>query len=267
MEAIIIAVLVGIGVGIVVGALGAGGGILAVPALIYLLHQSPHAAATGSLVIVLATALTALPSRIRMGNVRFKDGFLFAVVSMLGSFLGARAASLVSGFYLLACFSLMITIMGGVMLFKGVRELRVFQQQRTLLEGGARVTVEAVRRGAVAIGIAALFTGFLTGFFGVGGGFIVVPMLTLVLGFNIREAAGTSLLIMVLAALSGLVSRWGQPVVVDWPVVFAFMVGSMSGSFVGGPLSQRAYPHTLTLIFASLLGFVGVGTALAISLS
>ncbi|EEH64454.1 hypothetical protein HMPREF0044_0191 [Gleimia coleocanis DSM 15436] len=265
MEAIIIAILVGIGVGIVVGALGAGGGILAVPALIYLLGQSPHGAATGSLVIVLATALTALPGRIRKGNVRFKDGLVFAFVSMVGSFLGAKVAGQVSGDILLTAFAIMITIMGIIMLRKGLLEAKRYKETQAGLVAAAEEKL--FRRGLPAIALAALFTGFLTGFFGVGGGFIVVPMLTLVLGFNIREAAGTSLLIMILAAASGLLSRWGQPVVVDWWVVFAFMAGSMSGSFIGGPLSQKAKPHMLTLIFAALLGAVGVVTAVALTLS
>lgn len=259
MESIIIAILVGLGVGAVVGALGAGGGILAVPALIYLLGQSPHGAAMGSLVIVLATALTALPGRIRAGNVRFKDGLVFAAVAMVGSFLGARAAGWVSGAVLLTSFAIMISAMSLVMLRKGLNEAKAARQE-------AVGTKPAERKAVWMIALAALFTGFLTGFFGVGGGFIVVPILIVVLGFNIREAAGTSLLIMILAALSGLVSRWGQPVIVDWYVVFAFMGGSMAGSFIGGPLSQRAKPHVLTLIFAALLAGVGAVTGVALAL-
>lgn len=259
MEAIISAIIIGMGVGIVVGALGAGGGILAVPVLVYLLGQSPHGAAAGSLVIVLATALAALPGRIRAGNVRFKDGLIFAAGSMIGSFIGARLAGLVPGEILMAAFTVMITLMSAVMLRKGL-------QAAHKVRAGEVAEVVLERKSPVLIALAAVFTGLLTGFFGVGGGFIVVPILTLVLGFTIREAAGTSLLIMILAALSGLASRWGQPIEVDWYVVFVFMGGSMAGSFIGGPLSQKAQPHTLTLVFAGLLGIVGLGTAGALIL-
>lgn len=273
METIILALIIGIAVGMVVGALGAGGGILAVPVLVYLLGQNPHGAAAGSLVIVLATALTALPGRIRAGNVRFKDGLIFAAVSMLGSFAGARLAGFVSGTVLMTAFATMITLMSLVMLRKGWVERKQAKAATATLTAETPEAVEqatstpaasAPRKSAWLIALAALFTGLLTGFFGVGGGFIVVPILTLVLGFTIREAAGTSLLIMILAALAGLASRWGQPIDVDWYVVFAFMGGSMAGSFLGGPLSQKAAPHTLTLVFAALLGAVGLGTAAAL---
>ena len=84
MEAVALAVVIGVGVGVVVGALGAGGGILAVPALTYLLGQTPHAAALGSLVIVLATALSALPQRLRTKTIRVKQGLIFGAISIIG---------------------------------------------------------------------------------------------------------------------------------------------------------------------------------------
>ncbi|MCS4484798.1 sulfite exporter TauE/SafE family protein [Gleimia sp. 6138-11-ORH1] len=257
MESIIIAIIVGLAVGTVVGALGAGGGILAIPALIYLLGQSPHGAAMGSLAIVLATALTALPSRIRAGNVRYKEGLIFAAIVMSGSVFGARVAGWVSATFLLTSFAVMVSLMSVVMLRKGLIEARRAKRGNLSERSGERKALGVVI-------LAALVTGFLTGFLGLGGGFIIVPILITVLGFNIREAAGTSLLIMILAAFSGLVSRWGQPIEVDWLIVFAFMAGSMAGSFVGAPLSQRAKPYVLTLIFSALLAGVGAATAVAL---
>ncbi|MDO5729443.1 MAG: sulfite exporter TauE/SafE family protein [Actinomycetaceae bacterium] len=247
---IAMAVIIGVGVGIVVGALGAGGGILAVPALAYLLHQSPHAAATGSLVIVLATALTALPPKIRRNQVRFREGLVFGSISVIGSFVGARLSAFVDGHVLMGSFAAMLAIMSVVMLREGLKDKRD--------DGDLPVRRP---RGMIAIIVAALGTGFLTGFFGVGGGFMVVPVLTVVLAFAMREATGTSLLIMIMASATGLLSRYGQPIDVDWVIVLGFMFGSMAGGIIGGPLSNKARTYQLTLIFATLLGIVAVATA------
>lgn len=249
------AVVIGVGVGIIVGVLGAGGGILAVPALAYLLHQSPHAAATGSLVIVLATAAVALPGKIKRGQIRFREGFLFGSICVVGSFIGARLSAYVDGHVLMALFAAMLAIMSLVMLREGLNQRGADEQ----------AFEHRHSKGFGAIVIAALSTGFLTGFFGVGGGFMVVPVLTLVLAFSMREAAGTSLLIMIMAAATGLVSRYGQAIDVDWHIVFGFMLGSMAGGILGGPLSNRAKTYQLTLTFAGLLAIVSVSTALTIA--
>ncbi|MDO5035222.1 MAG: sulfite exporter TauE/SafE family protein [Actinomycetaceae bacterium] len=250
METIFFAVVIGIGVGVVVGALGAGGGILAVPALTYLLGQSPHAAAMGSLVIVLATALSALPQRVRTKAIRVRDGLIFGAIAMIGSVIGGRTSALVDGNVLMIMFSVMLAVMSAIMFKKGLKQRKLFNGEEELGE----------RRGLVAIILSGLATGFLTGFFGVGGGFVVVPVLTIVLAFGMREAAGTSLIIMAMAAVAGLVSRIGFDYGVDWLVVFAFMLGSMAGGVAGGPLSNRAKPYQLTLIFAALLAAICVSS-------
>lgn len=253
MGTVIFAVVIGLVVGVVVGALGAGGGILAVPALTYLLHQSPHAAATGSLVIVLATALVAIPDKIRKKTIRIREGLVFGGIAIIGSFVGARLSALVDGNVLMILFAVMLAIMAVIMTRKGLKE-------RKIPEGEA-VTREP--RGWLAVIVAALATGFLTGFFGVGGGFIVVPVLTLVLAFGMREASGTSLIVMVLASASGLASRYGQAIPVDWEIVIAFMIGSMAGGIVGGPISSKAKPYQLTIIFGGLLGAVSIASLAA----
>ncbi|MDO5720360.1 MAG: sulfite exporter TauE/SafE family protein [Actinomycetaceae bacterium] len=255
MLEVAIAIIIGIGVGVIVGVLGAGGGILAVPALAYLLHQSPHAAATGSLVIVLATAAVALPGKIKRGQIRFREGVFFGSICVVGSFIGARLSAYVHGHVLMALFAAMLAIMCIVMFREGLKQ-----------RGGDEQIIEQRHsKGFAVIAIAALSTGFLTGFFGVGGGFMVVPVLTLVLAFSMREATGTSLLIMIMAAATGLVSRYGQTIDIDWPIVFGFMFGSMGGGLLGGPLSNKAKTHQLTLIFAVLLAVVAVSTGATVA--
>lgn len=251
MVEIAMSVVIGIAVGIVVGALGAGGGILAVPALAYLLHQSPHAAAAGSLVIVLATALTALPQKIRRHQIRFREGLVFGSISVVGSFIGSRLTAFVEGHVLMALFAVMLGIMAVVMIRKGLKERKSDHDE----------LVPRKPRGMISVIVAGLATGFLTGFFGVGGGFMVVPVLTLVLAFKMREATGTSLLIMIMASATGIVSRYGHTIDADWDIVIGFMIGSMAGGILGGPLSNRAKPHQLTLIFGVLLVLVFLATA------
>ena len=88
----------------------------------------------------------------------------------------------------------------------------------------------------------------------------MVPVLTIVLAFGMREAAGTSLIVMSLAAIGGLLARVGNTPPIDWGVVVAFMLGSMSGAVIGGPLSSRAKPYQLTLTFGALLAVVCIAS-------
>ena len=118
MVELIVALAVGLGVGVVVGALGAGGGILSVPVLVYLLGQEPHAASAGSLVIVGLTALVSLIPRSREGHVRWRDGLVFGVLSSVGTVLGSRLSVLVDPRTLMLLFSVLLVAVGVMMLRK-----------------------------------------------------------------------------------------------------------------------------------------------------
>ena len=247
LASVLTALAVGVLVGVVVGALGAGGGILSVPALVYLLGQDPHDASAGSLVVVGLTAIVSLIAPARAGRVHWRDGLTFGLMSVLGALVGSRASVAVNGTVLLTLFSAMLAVVGVIMLVRGLRARRGADGGGDGCDGGA------VRRGLLVIAGAATFTGFLTGFFGVGGGFIVVPMLVLALGFPMKEASGTSLLVMIIASAAGLVARVGTHSNVDWPVVLVFAAASMAGGLLGGPLTKRASAATLTTVFGVLL--------------
>ncbi|OTA26950.1 permease [Alloscardovia macacae] len=238
-SSLLLALIIGLGVGLVVGALGAGGGILSVPVLVYILGMEPHAASAGSLVIVGLTALVSLIPRSREGFVRWKDGVVFGALSTVGTFAGSRLSGWLDARVLMLLFSALLAVVGVVMLIKALRPTEVSHapEQRSIMK----------------LLLCATATGFLTGFFGVGGGFAVVPMLVLALGFSIREASSTSLLVMIIASSVGLLSRIGSPVSVDWLTVLIFAAASMAGGLVGAPLSRRAKASTLTLIFGVLL--------------
>ena len=252
------ALLIGVAVGIIVGALGAGGGIVSVPVLVYLLHVSPHDATAASLIIVGVTAVVSLFGRRR--DVHVRDGLIFGGLSVVGSVLGGLASGLVSSVILMALFAVLLLVVALVMARRAVRERRAGQGPGRASDTSRAAT--RAQRGLLLLLASASATGFLTGFFGVGGGFAVVPILVLVLGFGMKEASATSLLVMVIASVAGLASRLGSDVSFDWPLIALFTVGSSLGGLLGGPITKRVSGATLTMAFAIFLAVVAIGTGL-----
>lgn len=254
----VFAIAVGLGVGIIVGALGAGGGILSVPILVYLLGQEPHDAAAGSLVIVGMTALVSIIPHLRAGMVRIRDGLIFGALSLVGAVAGSRLSVVVDEKVLLTAFGCLLLGVGALMLVKANRARHGIS--RPARSGGSSPKLLVLIAAATA-------TGFLTGFFGVGGGFAVVPMLVLALAIPMREAVGTSLLVMIMASATGLVSRIGTGVTIDWPIILAFALASMVGGMLGQPLSRKVPESTLTAAFGVLLEVVAVATLVETALA
>ena len=282
---ILTALAVGALIGLVVGALGAGGGILSVPALIYLLGVAPHEATSASLVIVLFTALAALAGRIGKNTICYQIALVFAALATVGTWLGSLANQAVSADLLMYAFALLLICVGLVMLrraypglFRGAARAGssgVFSDDGVAAadDAGGTGSTPALRAvsamGEVtSIGAAPLWrvalvatvTGALTGFFGVGGGFAIVPALTLVLHLPIKRAASTSLLIMAITAVVALVARAQTSLNVDLGVIGAFTVASMLGAVAGAPLTRKVSSQKLTASFAALLLAVAVAT-------
>ena len=268
---ILTALAVGALIGLVVGALGAGGGILSVPALIYLLGVAPHEATSASLVIVLFTALAALAGRIGKNTICYQIALVFAALATVGTWLGSLANQAVSSDLLMYAFALLLACVGLVML----RRAYVSSNDgaaaaddadgtgSTPPMGAGSAMGEVTSIGAVPlwrVALVATITGALTGFFGVGGGFAIVPALTLVLHLPIKRAASTSLLIMTITALVALVARAQTSLNVDLGVIGAFTVASMLGSVAGAPLTRKVSSQKLTASFAVLLLAVAVAT-------
>lgn len=249
---ILTAVLVGIAVGIIVGALGAGGGILSVPILTFLLGQSPHAATSGSLVIVGVTAIFALPGKMRLKQVRWKEGLIFGALSTAGAAGGKILNAHLPARTLFILFSLLLFVVAALMIKDALRKKD---------ESAAPVKTARPAAQILTLVLAATLTGILTGLFGVGGGFAIVPVLTLVLKLPVRQATATSLVVMIIASLASIITGVATAnFEVDWPVVLLFTAGSAAGGLVGGPLSQKAKPQTLSLLFAALLLLVATYT-------
>jgi uncharacterized membrane protein YfcA len=219
-----LAIPIGLLIGLTMGALGGGGSILTVPALVYLLDQNTQAATTGSLLIVGITALAAMVAHYRAGRVRVSQGVVFGVLGIAGSYVGSLLSVRVAPEVLLASFSCAWS-----------RALKVL------------ITASAV--------------GLLTGFFGVGGGFAAVPALVLVLGFTMPVAVGTSLLVIAINSVSAVVSRVGHGVHLDWTLLGVFTLAAIVGSLLGGRLAARVRPERLTAAFTVLLVAVALYTA------
>ena len=273
---ILTALAVGALIGLVVGALGAGGGILSVPALIYLLGVAPHEATSASLVIVLFTALAALGGRIGKNTICYQIALVFAALATVGTWLGSLANQAVSADLLMYAFALLLICVGLVMLrraYPGLFRGAARAGSAGLNNDGAAGSTPAA--GAVSpigtvspiraaplwrVALVATITGALTGFFGVGGGFAIVPALTLVLHLPIKRAASTSLLIMAITAVVALVARAQTSLNVDLGVIGAFTVASMLGAVAGAPLTRKVSSQKLTASFAALLLAVAVAT-------
>lgn len=236
MSALVLALIAGAVVGLALGALGGGGSVLAVPALIYLLGFTPAAATTGSLVIVTVTSLTALYAHARAGNVRWRAGAAFAAAGLVPAALaGAAAARLPQAVLTLA--------------FAGVAAVAALRMLRPAAPAGGGT--RPVRPGRAAGAGAGL--GALTGLLGVGGGFLAVPALVTVLAFEMQAAVGTSLLVITANSLASLATRSGAAVSLDWAVIGPFIAAAVLGAWDGKRLAARVSGPRLQRVFAVVL--------------
>ncbi|MFE1409219.1 sulfite exporter TauE/SafE family protein [Streptomyces sp. NPDC085524] len=235
MSALVLALIAGAVVGLALGALGGGGSVLAVPALIYLLGFTPAAATTASLIIVTATSATALYTHAASGNVRWMTGLLFAAAGIPPAVAAAALAARLPGHVLTAGFA-------------AVAGLAALRMLKSPAPGHEFRPVRPVRAAGAGAGL-----GAVTGFLGVGGGFLAVPALVGVLGLRMRAAVGTSLLVITVNSLAALTVRTGGATPLDWAVVAPFTGAAVLGAWDGKRLSAAIEGPTLQRIFAVVL--------------
>ncbi|MEZ5207524.1 MAG: sulfite exporter TauE/SafE family protein [Acidimicrobiales bacterium] len=254
-------------IGISLGALGGGGSVLAVPALVYVAGQAPKEAVTTSLVIVGATALVGMVSHLRAGNVRVGPGVAFGAAGVGGALIGSALNHLVDENVLLLGFAALMLLAAWRM---GVNRSPADdpEQVESRTDGGPSdggspgpgggVALAAPPRRRVDAGTvvrvlaAGSVVGLVTGFFGVGGGFVIVPALVLALKFDMAEAIGTSLLVIAMNSAVALLARLGTSGV-DWGVALPFTVAGILGVSVGTRIGERVSTATLTKWFVGLL--------------
>ncbi len=302
---------IGVVIGLSLGALGGGGSILTVPALVYVLGQDPHAATTGSLIIVGLTSLAGTLAHARAGRVRVGSGVTFGLVGVVGSYVGTRASAAVDPQVLLAGFAVLMLVAAGAMLARrrtaagtqatgtqatgsgseplgrgagggsapvgrgsagaipatsaggGALAVLTTLERPVITLAGGRVSLRCPgpRQAGKVLGAATL-VGLLTGFFGVGGGFVVVPALVLALGFSMPTAVGTSLLVISINSAVALLARLGSSSAhgLDWTVLGVFTGAAVVGSVLGNRVASRVRAQRLSLAFVGLLVLVALYT-------
>jgi uncharacterized protein len=252
----------GLLIGVSLGALGGGGSILAVPALVYAAGQSPKQATTTSLVLVAITAVIAIVPHWRVGRVRFGAGALFGLMGIGGSLLGSRWNDAANPDVVLLAFAGLMLVAATAMWRRARRPAP--EPARSLSAAAAPTAVLATPfdlNKVLKVVAAGTVVGVLTGFFGVGGGFVIVPALVLALGFTMPEAVGTSLLVITINAVVALGTRL-QTGSIDWGTVIPFTLASLVGVVIGTRLASDTDSASLQRWFVVLLVAVAIYTAI-----
>ena len=233
-------------VGFSLGLVGGGGSILAVPLMIYLVGvPSAHVAIGTSALAVAANAAANLVSHARMGTVKWRCASVFAATGVVGAFGGSSLSKIVDGPKLLALFAILMLIVAAVM----------FARRSGAGDAGVRLNRENFPK----LVLAGLMTGAFSGFFGIGGGFLIVPGLMFAAGLPIINAVGSSLLVVTAFGTTAALN-YAASGLVDWRLAAMFIAGGVVGGLVGGRVARAlgGKRGTLNAIFAGVIFLVAV---------
>lgn len=235
-------------VGLSLGMLGGGGSVLTVPIFVYVLGLDAKEAIAMSLAVVGVTSLFGAYSHWRAGNVNLRIALIFGSVAMAGTYLGARLAVFFSGPAQLLLFAVVMLAAAYFM----IRDRRPAASATGT--GDGEVAIARMPLGHIVLeGIA---VGVLTGLVGVGGGFLVVPALVVLGRLPMKQAIGTSLLVISMKSASGFYGYLGQ-VDVDWTLLSLFTIVAVAGILAGTLLVRHVSQQTLRRSFAGFLMAMG----------
>jgi uncharacterized membrane protein YfcA len=232
-------------IGLVLGLLGGGGSILTVPMLVYVLNLEPKQAILTSFVVVGLSSLLALIPHAARRQVCWKSGGLFGLTGMLGAYGGGHLAGHFSGDVLMSLFGLICLIAG----------ISMMCQEKTMTktdQAAIPVNFCPVKIPFLRVLFDGFFVGAITGMVGVGGGFLIVPALDLLVGLPIQGAVGTSLLIIAMNAAAGL-TGYSHHVSLDWHLTLLVAIGTLAGSGIGALLSAYVKPKWLRRAFGVMV--------------
>jgi uncharacterized membrane protein YfcA len=263
MAELLLPLAVGLLLGTALGMFGGGGGILAVPLLVGLLGMDVDQAATTSLVIVLFGAIAGLVSHHRARRVRWRAGATFGSASIVGAIVGASLAIVVADWVKLAAFAALLLAAGVAMLRNARAQSRAPALPSSAAGGSTDMCGMPIPAGQPRsprtcslplVILLATGTGLVTGFLGVGGGFLVVPALVLTLRMPVAYATATGLVVVAMSSLSALVVRLTHTGELHEPAVTVTLItASVLGSLVAARLSGRVPAHRLAMGFATLV--------------
>jgi uncharacterized membrane protein YfcA len=247
---ILTALVCGVFVGLSLGVIGGGGSVLAVPMMVYVIGiGSPHVAIGTSSVAVAASALLSLSGHARAHNVKWPCATVFAAAGIAGAAAGAGLGKAVDGTKLLIAFGLLMIVIAALM----VRPRR----------GGDRPDVQLRPDTARSLLPPLAGTGFgvgaLSGFFGIGGGFLIVPGLVGATAMPLLNAVGSSLVAVTAFGATTAIS-YAVSGLVDWPVAGLFILGGAIGGIVGIKIAGRlaGQKRALSLVFSTVVALVGI---------
>jgi uncharacterized protein len=238
-------------IGLLLGLLGGGGSILTVPMLVYVMHTEPKTAILTSFVVVGISSLIAIVQHARKGHVCWRSGIIFGVSGMIGAFAGGRIAGHFPSEILMALFGL-VTLATAVAMLRRRRTKESEKQGRN-----AGKFICPLRLDLARLLFDGFFVGALTGMVGVGGGFLIVPALTLLVGLSMPAAVGTSLLIIMMNAVAGL-AGYINHASLDLNLTMIVTGGAIAGSLIGGWMSLRIRSNRLRQGFGSFVLMIAV---------
>ena len=244
-----LAILSGSLVGFVLGLIGGGGSILAVPLLVYVVGvASPHVAIGTGAVAVCVSALISLAGHARAGNVKWPCSIAYSVVGIVGAAFGSMLGKNFDGQRLLTLFGLLMIVVATTM------AMTRSQSGNHFVPLNAKSAASLLPRLA-GYGLA---TGALSGFFGIGGGFLIVPGLIAATDMPLLSAVGSSLVSVSAFGFATAVS-YAMSGLIDWRLVILFVVGSFAGSLLGTNAAATLGHHKqrLSQVFAGLVGITG----------
>lgn len=233
MSQLALDLVLGFGIGLSLGLMGGGGSLLTVPALVYLVGQTPQAAVTTSLAIVGANSLMGASFHRVQGTLNWKVALSFGGAGMLVSYLSAGLSRLLPEALLLVAFAVVMLLVGGLMLTRGNNDSAEICAPRPLpvvIASGAGV-------------------GLMTGILGVGGGFLIVPALVMLVGLPMQMAVGTSLVVIAMNSLAGFLGHAGDGYF-NMTLTVIFTVAGLLGTFAGARLNKRLPAGKLQKVFA-----------------
>lgn len=244
----ILAILAGALTGILLGLLGSGGSIITIPALIYFLRVDPKQAIAMSLGIVAITATITAVNHWRRGNVDLRLAIIFGLFGVAGTCMGTRIGVITPAI-------IQLTVFAVVMYAAAYRMLK--PQRAGLKSAGADIVrgippAELASFNLLQITALGVGVGALTGFVGVGGGFLIVPALVLLSRIPMKRAVGTSLVIVAFNCVTGFIGYMGA-VPINYTLLLTFTAVAVAGSFAGAVLSQRISGDALKRSFAIFL--------------
>ncbi len=254
-----LSVLFGSFVGFALGLTGGGGSLLAVPLLVYGLSIAPREAFGISLAAVGATALIGLVQKIRVGEVELGTGVLFALAGMAGAPVGIWLAGKIPETVLLILFAVLMLLIAWKMWRDSSKEIENKSQlDPSTCQREESGKLKLTSRCALLLTLVGLATGFLSGMFGVGGGVVIVPALVIFSGMPIHRAVGTSLLVIVLISISGVLSHFLAGRGISLEVTGLFVFGGILGLAISHLVSKRISGSMLQKVFAAGIVVVAI---------